>query len=79
MAHAYALAKLWPSPLPPPTSPKPKPARRKKGGSGERRNETASPESGEEGREDLSSPDILEGEPVDPYDYVNADLGPGSN
>ena len=37
------------------------------------------PESGEEWREGVLSPDILEGEPVDPYDYVNADLGPDSN
>lgn len=26
--------------------------------------------------EDLSSPDILDGDLVDPYDYVNTDLGP---
>ena len=29
-----------------------------------------------EGVNDLPSPDVLDGDPVDPYDYVNADLGP---
>lgn len=29
-----------------------------------------------EGENDLPSPDILDGDLVDPYDYVNTDLGP---